>query len=56
MPYLIASTPIALMIDYHLPEYLLHFAGMLAMILAAVLLGLKRVAGTDSLYYLRSRE
>ena len=56
MPYLIAATPIALMIDYHLPEYLVHFAGMLVIILAAVLLGLKRVAGTDSLYYLRSRE
>ena len=56
MPYLIASTPIALIIDYHLPEYLTHFAGMLAIVLAAVLLGLKRVTGTNSLYYLRSRE
>ena len=56
MPFLIASTPIGIMIDYHLPEYLIHLTGALAIIALSVVLGVKRIEGTDCLYYLRSRE
>ena len=56
MPSMIASTPIGLMIDYHLPEYLLHLAGAFGIIMVSVFLGMKRVESTDTLFYLRSRE
>jgi ABC-type lipoprotein release transport system permease subunit len=56
MPVLVASTPIGLLIDYSLPEYLLHLTGAAAIILVSVLLGSIRVARTDNLYYLRNRE
>ena len=56
LPSMLASTPIGLMIDYHLPEYLLHLAGAFGIILVSVLLGMKRVGKTDTLFYLRSRE
>jgi putative ABC transport system permease protein len=56
MPTLVASTPIGLMIDYPLPEYLLHLACALAIIALAAFLGLRRIAHTDNLYYLRNRE
>jgi hypothetical protein len=53
---MIASTPIGLMIDYHLTEYLLHLAGAFGIVLVSMLLGRKRVESTDTLFYLRSRE
>lgn len=56
MPTLLASVPIGLMIDYHLTEYLLNLVVALAIIFVAIILGMKRVESTDSLYYLRSRE
>jgi ABC-type lipoprotein release transport system permease subunit len=56
MPVLVASTPIGLLLDYGLPEYLLHLTGAVAIILLSVLFGSIRIARTDNLYYLRNRE
>ena len=56
MPDLVASVPIGLMIDYHLPEYIVHLAVALVIIFISVLIGMRQVANNDSLYYLRSRE
>lgn len=56
MPTLLASVPIGLMIDYRLPEYLLNLAIALEIIMISVFFGLRRIANTDHLYYLRSRE
>ena len=56
MPVLLASVPIGLMVDYNLPEYLLHLAAALCIILLSVFFGIRRIANTDNLYYLRSRE
>ncbi|HAK57646.1 MAG TPA: hypothetical protein DCP06_01560 [Lachnospiraceae bacterium] len=56
MPELIASTPIGIMIDYHLTEYLLHLSAAAFIIILSVIPGLRRIRNIDSLYYLRSRE
>ena len=52
MPVLLASVPIGLMVDY----YLLHLAAAICIILLSVFFGIRRIANTDNLYYLRSRE
>ncbi len=56
MPVLVASTPIGLLLDYGLPEFLVHLTGAVAIILLSVLFGFIRIARTDNLYYLRNRE
>ena len=56
MPALLASVPIGIMVDYNLPEYLLHLAVAIGIIMLSVFFGLRRIANTDNLYYLRSRE
>lgn len=56
MPVLVASTPIGLLLDYSLPEFLVHLTGVTSIILISVLFALLRIARTDNLYYLRNRE
>ncbi len=56
MPEFVASTPIGLMIDYHMSEYLINFAIVVIIIGLSAIPGLIRIINTNSLYYLRSRE
>ncbi|MBQ9057928.1 MAG: FtsX-like permease family protein [Atopobiaceae bacterium] len=56
MPELLASTPIGIILDYHLPDYLLHLLVATGIILLSALLALWRIASTDILFYLRNRE
>lgn len=56
MPTLVASTPIGLMIDYHLSEYLINLSAVILIIVLSVIPGWKRIKDINILYYLRSRE
>ena len=56
MPDLVASTPIGIMIEFRLSEYLIFLSLALLVIVIAVIPGLKRIRGINILYYLRSRE